>query len=75
MSSSGITPVSSGPLIIRAYLNSSVNNTFILGNYDIPVSSNRILLTSSNGLLNVTDNVYISSISASTIDVVTSTNG
>ena len=67
MSSTGIKPLSSGPLIIRTYLTSSSNNTFILGNYDIPISSNRVLITSSNGLLVPSDNITISSINVSSL--------
>ena len=67
MSSTGIKPLSSGPLIIRTYLTSSSNNTFILGNYDIPISSNRVLITSSSGLLVPSDNITISSINVSSL--------
>jgi hypothetical protein len=67
MSSSGITPVNSGPLIIRTYNNSSSNKTYLLGDYDMPISSNHVFITSSNGQLVPSDNIYVSSISASTI--------
>ena len=67
MSSTGIKPLSSGPLIIRTYLTSSSNNTFVLGNYDIPISSNRVLITSSSGLLVPSDNITISSINVSSL--------
>jgi len=74
MSSSGINAINSGPLNIRTYNNSSNNNTYILGNYDIPVASNLILITSTNGVLAPSNNIYVSSIAvsslvASTIDV------
>ena len=62
MSSSGITPVSSGPLIIRTYLTSSNNNTFVLDNYDNPVPNNRVLITSTSGVLVPSDNINISTI-------------
>lgn len=65
MSSSGITAVNSGPLILRTYLNSSSNNTYVSQQYDYPVSSNRILLTSTGGCLVPTDNLVISSITTS----------
>jgi hypothetical protein len=67
MSSSGITPSNSGPLTIRTYLGNSNNNTYLLGNYDYPVSSNRILITSTAGLLVPSDNITVSSISISSI--------
>jgi hypothetical protein len=64
MSSSGITALNSGPLIIRTYNNiSSSNNTYILKDYDYPVSSNYILITSTNGILSPSNNIYVSSIS------------
>jgi microcystin-dependent protein len=67
MSSSGINAINSGPLNIRTYNNSSNNNTFILGNYDIPVSSNLILITSTNGQLAPSNNIYVSSIAISSL--------
>ena len=71
MSSSGINAINSGPLIIRSYFGNSINNTYALGNNDIPISSNRILITSTNGLVVPSDNIYISSITASTINTST----
>ena len=68
MSSSGKTPINSGPLTIRTYLDSSINNTYLLSDYDYPVSSNRILITSSAGLLAPSDNIYVSSVTVSTIN-------
>ena len=68
MSSSGINSINSGPLIIRTYLSTSVNNTYLLGNYDIPISSNRVLITSTNGLLTPSDNITVSSITVSSIN-------
>ena len=67
MSSTGIKPLSSGPLIIRTYLNSSINNTFILGEYDEPISNGRVLITSSGGLLAPSNNITISSINVSSL--------
>ena len=67
MSGSGITPINSPPLIIRTYLEQSPNNTYILGPYDLPVSSNRMFITSTGGSFAASDTVYISSISASSM--------
>jgi hypothetical protein len=67
MSSSGITPVNSGPLIIRTYNDGSSNKTYLLGDYDMPISSNHAFITSSNGQLVPSDDIYVSSVSASTI--------
>jgi hypothetical protein len=67
MSSSGITPINSGPLIIRTYNNGSSNQTYLLGDYDLPISSNYVSITSSNGKLVPSDNIYVSSVSGSTI--------
>lgn len=66
MSGSGITPINSGPLIIRTYLDGSANNTYLLGPYDYPISSNRILFTSTNGILTESDNISLFFINAST---------
>jgi hypothetical protein len=66
MSSSGIQSLSSGPLIIRTYNDtSSTNLTYILKDYDRPVSSNYVLITSTNGQLVPSDNIYVSSITTS----------
>lgn len=67
MSSSGITPINSGPLILRTYLNSSSNNTYAVGLYDDPVPANRVLVTSTGGLVVPSDTITISSIIVSTI--------
>ena len=67
MSSSGITPINSGPLNIRTYLDSSVNNTYILGNYDYPAPSGSILNISTGGLLVPTNSITISSLTVSSI--------
>jgi hypothetical protein len=69
MSSSGIDSINSGPLIIRTYLEDSVNNTYLLGNYDLPIPSNNILITSTNGLLAPSDDITISSINSNIINV------
>ena len=66
MSSSGITPINSGPIILRTCLNSS-SKTIVLTDYDKPVSSNRVLITSTDGLLAPSDNIYVSSISSNTL--------
>jgi len=66
MSASGITSINSGPLVIRTYLDNSSNNTYILGKYDIPVSTNYVLVTSTNGLLAPSDTIYLSNLSVST---------
>ena len=68
MSSSGINAINSGPLIIRSYFGSSINNTYALGDNDIPISSNRVLITSTNGLVTPSDNIYVSSITISSIN-------
>ena len=67
MSSSGITPINSGPLIIRTYKTGSSNQTYLLGDYDLPLSSNYVSITSSNGQLVPSDNIYVSSVSGSTM--------
>jgi hypothetical protein len=67
MSSPGITAINSGPLIIRTYLNSSINNTYVSQQYDVPVSSNRLLITSTGGCLVPTDALVISSVTVSSL--------
>lgn len=67
MSSSGINAINSGPLIIRTYNDSSSNKTYLLSDYDYPVPSNYVLITSTNGQLAPSNNIYISSISISSI--------
>ena len=69
MSSSGINSINSGPLIIRTYLDNSVNNTYLLGKYDLPIPSNRVFVTSTNGLLAPSDNISVSSINVSSLNV------
>ena len=78
MSSSGITASNSGPLIIRTALQPGAetstlnnNNTYLLGLYDYPVSSNRVLITSTNGILAPSDHPYVSSIQVSGITLST----
>ena len=64
MSSYGAKPINSGPLEIRKdtyFLNSSSPDS------EIPISSNLILITSSNGLLAPSNQIYISSIACSSI--------
>ena len=75
---SGVTAVNSGPLIIRTY-NQSVNGssaiqgntTYVVGNYEYPISSNYVLITSTGGLLKPSDAIYVSSVSMSTVSSVT----
>ena len=66
---SGVTAVTSGPLIIRTYNDQSGNNTYLLTTYEYPVSSNYVMITSSGGQVVPTDNIYVSSICASTISI------
>lgn len=72
MSSPGIQSINSGPLIIRTYNQSvstlSTNNTYLLGQYDTPVPSNYILITTLNGQLYPTNHPTISSITISTLN-------
>jgi microcystin-dependent protein len=69
MSSSGIDAISSGPLIIRTYNNSGSSDvTYVLRDYDYPVSSNYVLITSTNGQLVPSDNIYVSSITTSSFN-------
>lgn len=76
MSSSGIHSINSGPLIIRTYNESvntlSTNNTYLLGQYETPIPSNYILITTLNGQLAPTNNPSVSSMNVSTL---TFTNG
>jgi len=67
MSGSGITPLNSGPLVLRTYVDGSPNNTHLLGRYEKAISSNYIVMTSSNGLIVPTNNVYVSSMSVSSL--------
>ena len=75
---SGVTAVNSGPLVIRTY-NQSVNGssaiqgntTYVVGNYEYPISSNYVLITSTGGLLKPSDAIYVSSVSMSTVSSVT----
>lgn len=62
MSGSGIVPINSGPLYIRTYNDLSDKNTYLLGQYDHPVSSNYILITSNNGQLVPTSSPTISNL-------------
>ncbi len=67
MSSSGISPINSGPLIIRTYNDLSENNTYLLQGYDQPVSSNYLLTTSNNGQLIPSSSPSVSSITIGNI--------
>ena len=51
MSSSGVLSVNSGPLVLRTYLDGSNNNSYVLGQYDVPISSGYVLTTSTNGVI------------------------
>jgi hypothetical protein len=68
MSSSGIVPVNSGPLIIRTYNDLSARKTYAVTDYDIPVAANHVLITSTSGLVIPSDNIYVSSLSVSSIN-------
>lgn len=70
MSSAGIDSINSGPLILRTYDSTSPNKSIVLKNYDNPVSSNFVLITSSNGLLAPSDNIYVSSITVSSLSTI-----
>lgn len=54
--------VNSGPLIIRTYNDLTRANTYLLSAYDVPVASNLLLITSTNGLLVPTAQPVISSL-------------
>jgi hypothetical protein len=69
MSSSGITPSNTGPLIIRTYNNNSSKQSFVLGDYDIPVASNLVLITSTNGQLIPSNAPTISTATFSSIQI------
>lgn len=77
----GVTAVNSGPLVIRTYnqqgssASSAIqgNTTYIVGNYEYPISSNYVLITSTGGLLKPSDAIYVSSVSMSTVSSVTGT--
>ena len=56
----GVHAVNSGPIIIRTYNDLSSNNTYILGKYDIPISSNYVLTTSTNGQLVPSNSINLS---------------
>jgi hypothetical protein len=71
MSSPGITSINSGPLVLRTNHSSLVYNTYALGEYDIPISSNRLFITSTSGRVVTTDSIYVSSISTSALSVST----
>jgi hypothetical protein len=66
MSSSGVDAVNSGPILLRTYNDNSANNSYVLGRYDIPIPSNYVLITSTNGVIVPSDNITISSITANT---------
>ena len=74
---SGVIAVNSGPLVIRTYNQQGTsvqgNTTYVVGNYEYPVSSNYVLITSTGGLLKPSDAIYVSSVSMSTVSSVTGT--
>jgi hypothetical protein len=67
MSSAGINTVNSGPLIIRTALDSSSNNTYLVGRYDFPISTNYVLTTSTNGILKPSNTLVISSLTVNSL--------
>lgn len=67
MNGSGITPFNSGPLLLRTYQDASPNNTYIVRKYDLPISTNYSLITSTNGQLVPSDSVYVSSMAVSSL--------
>jgi len=68
----GVQAVNIGPIIIRTYNDLSGNNTYLLGKYDIPISSNYVLITSTGGKLVPSNAIYVSSIATSTLNAVSS---
>ena len=64
-------PIDSAPLIIRTYNDDSADNTFLLTRYDYPVSSNHMLLTTSNGTMASSDALVQPSMGMSSIAVST----
>ena len=67
MSSTGIVPINGGSVVLRTYLDESANNTYLLGQYDNPLPANKVLVTSTHGLLISTTTVNVSSVSVSSI--------
>jgi hypothetical protein len=67
MSSAGVNAINSGPLIIRTALDSSSNNTYVVGRYDFPISTNYVLTTSTNGILAPTNTPAMSSITVNSL--------
>lgn len=56
------TTVNSGPLIIRTVLDGSLNNTYLLGEYDVPIANNYVLMTSNNGILVPSRDLHLNSL-------------
>lgn len=54
--------VNSGPLFIRTVGNGSSNNTYLLGQYDKPIGTNYVLMTSNNGLLTPTRDPFLNTL-------------
>ena len=67
MNGSGITPFNSGPLLLRTYQDGSSNNTYVVRNYDLPVSTNYPMVTAADGLLTPSDSIYLSSCAVSSL--------
>ena len=69
--SSGSDSINSGPLIVRLYNDGSINNTYLFNSFVYPVSSNYLLITSTNGLLAPSNSIYLSSLSVSSCNAST----
>lgn len=63
----GLPTINCGSLTMRTYNNGASNNTNVLGPNEIPISSNFILITSTNGILAPTDRPVLSTITLSSI--------
>ena len=68
----GVLAINSGPIVIRTYNDLSGNNTYLLGKYDIPISSNYVLITSTGGKLVPSNAIYVSSITVSSLTAISS---
>jgi len=63
----GLPTINCGSLTMRTYNNGAANNTNILGPNETPISSNFILITSTNGILAPTNAPYLSTMTLSSI--------
>lgn len=61
------TTVNSGPLVIRTLLDGSLDNTYLLGPYDLPIAANYVLMTSNNGLVVPSRDLNLNTVSVSSI--------